>query len=296
MSSGTVEMASARFFTSSDPEGTPPLVWTRDSKGFNNIVVMSNQQIAVSTLPKSQLPAARELLEQGAPVEDVLGPHGTRIRFQAVQAVTACLHSTQIEVLFDKGGRRLTTCSFPTANQEQQVEILAEARQRMQGQTEVVEKTGSRLWHAIKPFNLLVLFAMLSIGAQNYFTTDLFDGRANRERLEKWGRNVDADDVHWERAKQRAFVKTVAYNPALQKVLVFGIIVLGVVGAVLNTLGYGVTMTVLLGGTGLALVWTLLRVANPPRTMSLVSCGVRRCGRRVSDVPPFARAAGTTGN
>jgi hypothetical protein len=205
------------------PSTGHPIVWTRNSRGYNNIVVMNDDQIAVSTLPKSKRDAASDQLEAGQPIDEVLGPHGTRIRFQAVNAVTAGLNGTEVEVLYDKGGRRLTTCRF-------------------------------------------------SIGAQNYFTTDIFNGEANGERLEKWGENADAKDIQLTRARQEAFAKTVSSNPAMQKVLVFGIITLGVVGAIPNALGYAATMSILLGATGLTLLWTLARLGNPPRTLSVIAC------------------------
>ena len=135
-----------------------------------------------------------------------------------------------------------------------------------------VESQGSRLWHAMKPFNVLVIFAVLSIGAQNYFTADVFDGETNRERLEGWGENANPKEIQLTRAKQEAFVKTVSRNPAIQKVLVFGIIILGVVGSILNALGYAATMTLLFGVTGLTLLWMLVRLGNPPRTLSVIAC------------------------
>ncbi|GEM_PF-5778209 len=263
-----IEMDSTRFISSAGH----PIVWTRKSSGYNNIVVMNNEQIAVSTLPKAQRKAADKQLEAGQSIDDVLGQAGTRIRFQAVTAVTACLNGTEVEVLYDQGGRRLTSCRFLTASKQVQADILVEARHRMKGETQVAENQVNRFWHAMKPFNLLVILAVLAIGAQNYFTTDIFDGEANSERLESWDENADAKDIHLTRAKQAAFAKTVVSNPAMQKVLVFGIIVLGVVGTIFNALGYAATMTLLLGSTGLALLWTLMRLGNPPRTMSVVAC------------------------
>ena len=260
-----IEMDSTRFMSSAGR----PLVWTRNSSGYNNIVVMNDEQIAVSTLTKVKRKAAGKQLEAGQPIDDVLGQAGTRIRFQAV---TACLNGTEVEVLYDQGGRRLTSCRFPTASKQVQADILVEARDRMKGETQVAENQVNRFWHAMKPFNLLVILAVLAIGAQNYFTTDIFDGEENSERLESWGENADAKDIHLTRAKQAAFAKTVASNPAMQKVLVFGIIFLGIVGTILNALGYGAVMTLLLGSTGLALLWTLMRLGNPPRTMSVIAC------------------------
>jgi hypothetical protein len=255
-------MDSKRFMSSSGH----PIVWTRNSSGCNNIVVMNDEQIAVSTLPRAKRKLAGEQLAAGQSIDDVLGPDGTRIRFQAVSAGTA------VEVVYDQDGRRLTTCRFPTASKQAQADILVEARNRMKGETQVVEKKTNRLWHATKPFNLLVILAVLSIGAQNYFTADIFNGEANGERLEKWGENADAKDIQLTRAKQGAFVETVSSNPAIQKVLVFGIIILGVFGTILNVLGYAATMTLLLGTTGLTLLWTLARLGNPPRTLSVIAC------------------------
>lgn len=247
----------------------PAQVWIRKCNDYNNIVAMNGEQIAVSTLPKSQLKSAQTRLEDGSTFDDVLGPRGTRIHFVAVQAVTARLNTTEIEVVYSKGDRRLTNCRFPMADKEAQADFLAEARQRLTGDTQVVEATGCRLKHAMKPFNLLVLFAMLTIGAQNFFTSDWRSPQTARKRLDKMSRAA-APSTRLGRASQHAFVRTAASYPAVQKLFVFGIILLGVVGTVLNTLGYTATMALLGGTTGLSLLWMLARLANSPRTMSVV--------------------------
>ena len=266
MSSGiAVEMASARFMQSAEPAQ----VWIRKCNDYNNIVAMNGEQIAASKLPKAQLKSARTRLEDGSPFDEVLGPRGTRIHFVAVRAVTARLNTTEIEVVYTKGDRRLTTCRFPMADKEAQADFLAEARERLPRDVQVVEATGSRLKHAMKPFNLLVLFAVLTIGAQNFFTSDWRSPETARKRLDKMNRAA-APPTRLGRASQHAFVRTAASYPAVQKLFVFGIILLGVVGTVLNALGYTATMAILGGATGLMLLWMFARLVHPPRTMSVV--------------------------
>ena len=267
------EMVSARFLRSSGPAK----IWIDQRSPKNNLLFVDDNRIVVATLARAKLTAARELLERGGSADEVLGPDATTISLIAVKAVTAKLNSTEVEVLYSRGGSRTATKSFSLPDPDAQAEFLIEVRDRMGGQTEVVEETGNRLLHAVKPLNAVILFALLAAGVHAFFAADLSDGQAMRARIGQieW-QPADPSERYATGAVQRTIPRAIARSPIATRVLVFGIIALAVVGTVLNFLGYTVSMAILLGGAGLSLLWFAARLAAPPRTLSVVSLSACR--------------------
>lgn len=268
-------------YGSSTPS-SPPLIWTRRARSGANILIVSDDQIVVGIVPNSKLKAAREQLEAGQGVYDVVGPKSESIALHAVQTVTAKLNTTEIEIHYDKGGRRVAKQRFVMPDSEAQADALLAIRDRMNPAPEVVEKTASRLFYTLKPFNFLLIFGFLAAGAQTYYKTTVFDRKANAARLQKLGgsrqhSSFDSSgdsDSGYSYTGRRA-PRWMTRNLGATRVVVLAAVVIGLVAVILNVVGYEVTMTVLLGGTLLCFLWMSARLLNPPKTMSLVATGRR---------------------
>lgn len=261
----------------------PPVVWTQNV-ARDNLVAMTDDSIIIDTLPRAEIDEARRRLEGEARLDSVLSPRPLTIRFQAVQAVQARLNTTDVEVAYDSGGRRMVSRRVTMAGPEEQAEFLTQARDRLPQGCEVVESSGSRVFHALKPFHLLVLFAMLAAGAHLFFTTDMFlledfrqpQGTAAWDDEETW----DSED-YWAAVEAQESMRPAYTGRTVLPVFIVRrfrrtrgvgpvILAAAAVAGILTMIGQAVTMTVLLGGVAASLFWTVSRFSNPPRTLALV--------------------------
>ena len=266
----------------------PPVVWTQNV-ARDNLVAMTDDSIIIDTLPRAEIDEARRRLEGEARIDSVLSPRPLTIRFQAVQAVQARLHTTEVEVAYDSGGKRIVSRRVTMADAEQQAEFLAQARDRLPQGCQVVETSGSRVFHALKPFHLLVLFAMLAAGAHLFFTTDMFLLEDFRQPPGTFGQGTAAwdDEGTWDSEDYWAAVEAQeSVRPAYTGRTVLPVFIVrrfrrtrgvgpvilaaAAVAGILTMIGQAVTMTVLLGGVAASLFWTMSRFSNPPRTLALV--------------------------
>jgi hypothetical protein len=200
-----------------------------------------------------------------------------------------------VEVVYDSGGKRLVSRRVTMDSAEDQAEFLAQARERLPQGCQVVESCGSRVYHALKPFHVLVLFAMLAAGAHLFYTTDMF----MLEDLKKpsgtysldaemtwddpqaaWGDSAWIDDDEWAdmvaqseepEFRSRTVVPAV-FARGLRRTRIGGMVILAAaaVAGILTMIGQAVAMTVLLSGVAGSLYWTVSRFSNPPRTFAVV--------------------------
>jgi hypothetical protein len=286
----------------------PPVVWThRTAK--DNLVAMTDDSIVVDTLPREALSEARENLEREMSLASVLGPRPLVIRFMAVQAVQAELNSTNVTIAYDSGGKRLVSRRVTMANADDQAEFVAQARDRMPEGSQVVETSSSRVFHALKPFHLLVLFSMLAAGAHLFFTTDMFvetdcpptfpfesqpmmpvaaweapqwseEDWADGDWAEEWS-DGDWSQPMWSGPEPVEFeqfsgprhtIVPVFWARSLRRTRIGGLVLLGAaaIAGVLMMIGQTATMGLLLSGVAGSLFWTISRFSNPPRTLAVV--------------------------
>jgi hypothetical protein len=265
----------------------PPVVWTQ-KVARDNLVAMTDDSIVIDTLPRAEIDEAQRRLEGEARLDSVLSPRPLTIRFQAVQAVQARLNSTDVEVAYDSGGKRMVSRRVTMAGAEEQAEFLAQARERLPQGCEVVESCGSRVFHALTPFHVFVLFAMLAAGAHLFYTTEMFvlDDASEQTspfpaptqvtwRQHNW-ESGEWEDLETQPQMQPAFTgRTIVpafFARSLRRTRIGGLVFLAAaaIAGVLAMVGQAVTMTVLLGGVAGSGFWTFSRFSNPPRTLALV--------------------------
>jgi hypothetical protein len=247
----------------------PPVVWTH-AVAEDNLVAITDDVIIVDTLPKNALATAREMLERETAPDQVLSRRPLAIRFMAVQAVQAHLNSTAVEIAYDSGGKRIVSRRVVMANSEDQAEFLAQARERMPAGCQVVETRGSRIFHALTPFHVLIVFAVLAAFAHAFFTSDAADPEGTREEI------LTGSSYAGAATSTAAFVTRRRVDRMLGRFLgrsrlgTLAVIAAAAVAGVLTLIGQTVSMIVLLGGVAGSLWWTIARFTNPPRTMAVV--------------------------
>jgi hypothetical protein len=252
----------------------PFLVWTH-SGGGANIVVMTDEQIAVGALPGPQLKTAEERLENGETILNVVGAKASFIHLASIQVVSADLNGTSVIIEQSRrdGSRKTDRLRF--ADRDAQADFMLEVRDRLPQNVEAGKTQSNRWLHALKPFNLFVVLTLATLGVQTLFDHELTDSHATRRKLDEWARQAGpADNSRGARAvrgaTRTATVKALAHNPAVMRVLVIGMIIIGVLGVVLNSIGYIASMTIVGGGTGLCFCWVISRLCRPPQSILLM--------------------------
>lgn len=270
MAASTTPLVSEAWMASTGPA----MVWIR-SGGGANIVVLTDEEIAVGVLPPSQLKTAKERLDRGEALINAVGPRACYIYLPAVQSIDAELNGTSVTVEHGRRGEKKKSERLRFAGRDDQAEFLAEVLSRLPATTEMYKTAKSRWSHAVKPLNWLMLLLLVAAGVHAIFALELTDRHATRRKLDEWAGRTDPDEVTYEnklmqRAAQRATARSLAYNPAVLKVLVFGVLAIGVVGLALSCIGYTASMMMVGGAAGVCFFWLVKRLSDPPRSLLLV--------------------------
>lgn len=269
MSSATTTLVSAQWMASTGPA----LVWTR-SGGGANIVVLTDDQLAVGVLPPAQLKTAQQRLENGEALIDVVGSKASYVHLSSVETITADVDGTKVSVVHSKRGGKRKTESLRFTDRDAQADFTVEVRSRLPQETEAFKTSTNRWSHAAKPLNLLVVLALATAGVHTLFAMELTDRHATRERLDAWAEGSGPVDDSFEtraahRATHRATARTLAHHPAVLKVLLLAVIVIGIIGLILASIGYMASMTIFGGATLACLFWVITRLADPPQSILL---------------------------
>jgi len=274
MNSATTNLASAAYMASDGPS----LVWTQ-SGGGANIVVLTDQQIAVGVLPKKELKTAKKRLDDGEAIINVVGSKASYMHLSAVRMVKADLNGSTVSVEHSAGGIKKTE-HLRFGDRDDQTEFMIEARDRLPQNVETCETQSNRWMHALKPFNLMVMLMVITAGVHTLFELELTDRQATRRKLDEWSRQSGpADNSLGARATRgaarKATVTVLAHNPAVMKVLAFAMIIVGILGLIFSSIGYIASMTLFGGATAFTFCWMASRLCIPPRSIQLVIPSLR---------------------
>jgi len=270
MSSATTTLVSEQWLVSSGPA----LVWTR-SGGGANIVVLTDDQIAVGVLPPAQLKTAQERLDNGEALINVVGPKAAYIHLGAIETVDAALDGAVVRIQHCNRGSRQKQEQLRFADRDAQADFVVELRQRLPQSTEAFKTATNRWTHALKPLNLLAISLLATIGVHTLFALELTDRHATRAKLDRWAAESGPADNSLEaravrRGTQKATAHAIAANPAVARILVFGVIIIGIIGLILGSLGYIASMSLFGGASVACMVWAINRLADPPQSILLV--------------------------
>ena len=241
----------------------PAKVWTR-SGSRENLVVLTDAELVVASVPKSQHSDLLARLDLGEPADAVFGPKATLIPLAAIRSVDAPLGRSQLIVEYALASRKFTARHIPVANDDAQAQILEQIAERLGPGVEYVRNVRSRFFSAFKPFQLLMALALLA-GGFNYFAVETFGVGTDRELIPQDGRQRE---FRLDMVRQRL--------PEARLIPYLGIAVLAgaaVTGFLLATAGYQAVISAMAVAGGACALWTLARFAFPQVTISVVPGG-----------------------
>lgn len=241
----------------------PPRIWKRRGTSSQNVIVFTDEELVVASVPRRRVGDAIAQLDNLASPSAVFGGKAMSIPLAAIRAVHAPLNQLHVVIDYAKSSRKQATCKIPVDNRQMQAELLEEAERRIGPGAEFGRSTASRLFGALKPFHVLMAFALLA-GGFDHLAVETFGIGTSEELIPQSGerrRSFDIRQVH-------------DRMPALRRVPYIGIAVLAgtaVTGFLLATVGYTTTLTVLGGGACAAALWMLQRLLFPTVTVSVVN-------------------------
>jgi len=241
----------------------PAKVWTR-SGSRENLVVLTDAELVVASVPKSQHSDLLARLDLGESADSVFGPKATLIPLASIRSVDAPLGRPQLIVDYALASRKFTARNIPVANDDAQAQILEQIAERLGPGAEYVRNVRSRFFSAFKPLQLLMAVALLA-GGFNYFAVETFGVGTDRELIPQDGRQRDfrLDMVRQRMPKARLI-------PYLGVAVLAGV---ALTGMLLATVGYQTMITAFAALAGACALWTLARFAFPQVTISVAPGG-----------------------
>jgi hypothetical protein len=244
-------------------------VWARHQASKDNLLVLSADQITVGTVPRRRLGDVCEQLEGGASVDDVLGAQADSIPLVSVRSIDAPLNRNELVIDYTLGSRRFRTRRVSVANRETQAEVLEAVQEKLGAGANVVRSVGNRWFYAFKTFNLFMVFVMTACGF-DYVAVNAFAVRgAEAPQQPMMSRDELSQRAARERAKARLLNRVLRGAPKSPYVAIGIAASVAVVGVLLATLGYALTMTIFAGAAGCMLLVTGVRLIRPPVTISV---------------------------
>jgi hypothetical protein len=262
----------ATSFLSSAPPAKPPRIWIRLGAAKDNILVVSDREIAAGTVARNKLDRARDELETCRQLEEVLGANAVYIPLVSVRSISARMNCKELTIDYALGSRKFATRHIPVADRETQAEILEECHRQLGPAAVVARTVGSRLFHSFKIFNLFMVLAMVACGfdyvAVNAFGVRESKGHVSRVSREEWSHQATRD-----RANARMLNRVLRGAPKSPYVAIAIAAAVALTGVLLATLGYELTLAIIGGAATVTLCWAGARCAKPPVTISVVVTG-----------------------
>jgi hypothetical protein len=223
---------------------------------WDNIAVLTDDELTMGSMRRSELLQAARSIEFGADVDDTLGTKSVHVQLARVKAMHATLGSDELVVEHEKSGRRATTCiRFPDGSAQQAA--LGAAEQRIGNGASLQVARTHRLLYALKPLNVAVTLVLIAIAFSHLAEKNF----AWRER---------GDRGYWEQQGK------ILYSPTdpFYRVPSLGDYPLAAAVAgtdvLLNAFGYQRTLELFAAGCGLAVLVALVRLLRPPLVLTLV--------------------------
>lgn len=241
----------------------PAKVWTR-SGSRENLIVLTDGEFVVASVPKSQHSDLLARLDLGESADAVFGPKATLIPLAAIRSVDAPLGRSQLIVDYALASRKFATQSVPVANDDAQAQILEQIAERLGPGAEFTRNVRSRFFSAFKPFQLLLAIVLLS-GGFNYLAVETFGVGTDRELIPQDGRQRE---FRLDMVRQRM--------PKARLIPYLGVAVLAgaaVTGFLLATVGYQAVISAMAVVGGASALWMLARFAFPQVTISVAPGG-----------------------
>lgn len=238
---------------------------------------MTENDIAISVLPRTGLDTIEQRLEMGESILDVIGEQGKLIQLSSIGSITAELSNTDLIVVFKIRGRTKTV-TLRFSDSIAQLNALEAARSRMKGKTQLVDSTRSKLSHIMTPLNFVIFFGTLLTMSHLYFESDPFEAEKNRIKFEEYRQQ---NERHRTASPGRPSTQPLApryepphklsNNPIVDKCLKFGYMVLGSLAMILSNLGYTTVISILMFLTAISVFFLFSRVLHPPRIRVLTT-------------------------
>lgn len=257
---------------------------------------MTADEVFVALVPSGELKSVRRRIEEGEPLRNVVGEHVTSVSWQSVRKISADSCHTDLHLEFAASETDHKTLRLRLPDESAREEAWEAARYSLPGNVDQTERVGSRLVSARRPLLALMICSLLAAGTQWFFQSryakvpqqvvdTVKNGqkrqtppRPSPKRLDinnpddlrkiKFYRGNQAGSSHFDPA-QRGIARGLSRNPALARVIVFGIAILGAVGFVLGLMGYQLSLSLFVGLSVACLCWLMARLLSPPRSVTL---------------------------
>jgi hypothetical protein len=247
-------------------------LWARSGTSKDNLLVVSSDQLAVGSVARRKVPDVCEQLEAGESFDKVLGAQAFVIPLLSVRSIHAPLNRNELVIDYASGARKFKTRRVSIANHETQAEILEACQEQFGPGASIARSVSNRWFYAFKSFNLFMVLVMAACAfdyvAANAF--GVFDADAPQQPV---SRSDFSQQAARDRANARLLSRVLRGAPKSPYVAIGIAVAVGVVGLLLATMGYALTMTIFCGAAGCVLLVSCFRVVRPPVTIILSADG-----------------------